>query len=292
MFVLAHLSDVHLAPLPRPGPLELLSKRGLGYVNWLRKRRSIHRADMLAAVVADIRAHAPDHIAVTGDLVNLSLAAEFENARAWLDALGDPRDVTAVPGNHDAYVRGAADFAGRHWTEFMRGDLGEGFPFVRRRGPLALIGLSTSLPTWPLAATGRLHGGQIERLAELLPKLKRDQAFRVVLIHHPPFPGASVFRRLTGAEALREVLRQHGAELVLHGHHHEASLHWLPGPQLRIPVVGVPSASGAPDRQHDEPAGYNLYEIEGAWGAWRCTLIARGWRGNAIAEIGRQPLYA
>ena len=43
MFVLAHLSDPHLAPLPRPRPLELLSKRGLGYLNWLRKRRLIHR---------------------------------------------------------------------------------------------------------------------------------------------------------------------------------------------------------------------------------------------------------
>ena len=45
MFVLAHLSDPHLAPLPMPRPRELLAKRGLGYLNWLRKRRSIHRAD-------------------------------------------------------------------------------------------------------------------------------------------------------------------------------------------------------------------------------------------------------
>ena len=101
MFVLAHLSDPHLAPLPWPHPRELLSKRGLGYLNWLRKRRSIHRADMLAALVADLKAHAPDHIAVTGDLVNLSLTNEFAPALAWLDGLGDPRDVTLVPGNHD-----------------------------------------------------------------------------------------------------------------------------------------------------------------------------------------------
>ena len=74
MFVLAHLSDPHLAPLPRPRLRELLSKRGLGYINWLRKRRAIHRAEVLAALVADLKAHAPDHIAVTGDLVNLSLS--------------------------------------------------------------------------------------------------------------------------------------------------------------------------------------------------------------------------
>ena len=59
MFVLAHLSDVHLAPLPVPSPPELLSKRGLGYLNWLRKRRRIHRAEMLAKIVADLKARTP-----------------------------------------------------------------------------------------------------------------------------------------------------------------------------------------------------------------------------------------
>jgi 3',5'-cyclic AMP phosphodiesterase CpdA len=291
MFVLAHLSDPHLAPLPRPRPLELLSKRGLGYINWLRKRRSIHRADMLAALVGDLKNQAPDHVAVSGDLVNLSLTTEFAPARDWLAGLGNPHDVTVVPGNHDAYVRPAEQFAERHWADFMRGDDGESFPFVRRRGPLALIGLSTSLPTLPLAATGRLHGDQLAHLGELLTKLKREQMFRVVLIHHPPFAGANYFRRLTNAAALRDVLAEHGAELVLHGHHHEASLHWLPGAPLQIPVLGVPSASGASDR-HDEPAGYNLYEIDGASSAWRCIAISRGWRDGGFRETKRQALFA
>lgn len=291
MFTLAHVSDVHLAPLPTPRPSELLSKRGLGYLNWLRKRRAIHRADMLAALVADLKIRAPDHIAVTGDLVNLSLPSEFVRARDWLEALGKPRDVTFVPGNHDSYVSQAKTFAEQHWNAFMQGDTGETFPFVRRRGPVALIGLSTSLPTLPLAATGKLHGEQLGRLGALLDELKRAQKFRVVLIHHPPVAGANFFRRLTNAEACRAVLHEHGAELVLHGHHHKASLHWLPGPQDRIPVIGVPSASGAPGR-HEDPSGYNLYEIEGAAGAWCCTMITRGWRDGTFSEIGRQSLFA
>jgi 3',5'-cyclic AMP phosphodiesterase CpdA len=287
MFRLAHLSDPHLAPLPTPNPVELLSKRGLGYINWLRKRRAIHRADMLAAVVADLQSQSPSHIAVTGDLVNLSLTNEFAPARAWLETLGEPAEVTLVPGNHDAYVRAAATFALRDWGDYMRGDRGEQFPFVRRRGPLAMIGLSTSLPTLPLAATGRLHGDQLARLGGVLESLAREQAFRVILIHHPPVAGGNRFRRLTDAAALQDVLRKHGAELVLHGHHHEASLAFVQGPQTRIPVVGVPSASGAPER-HDDPAGYNLFEIGGIPGAWRCTLIRRGWRGGSIVEVKRE----
>lgn len=291
MFILAHLSDIHLAPLPRPNPFELVSKRGLGYINWLRKRRRIHRPEMLAKIVADLKARKPDHIAVTGDLVNLSLTKEFAPACAWLTALGGPDTVTVVPGNHDSYVRSAETLALQHWAEYMRGDHHENFPFVRRRGPITLIGLSTSLPTAPLAATGRLHGDQLARLSDILATLGRENAFRVVLIHHPPTEGAHHFRRLRNAAEMRDVLRKFGAELVLHGHHHESSLTWLPGPQHRIPVAGVPSASVAPGH-HDDPAGYNLYEIDGEPGAWRCTLVARGWDKDdgRITELRRQPL--
>ena len=105
MFVLAHLSDVHLAPLPVPNPLELASKRGLGFLNWLRKRHRIHRREVLDAIVGDLKAQNSDHVAFTGDLVNLSLTSEFPRSRQWLEALGTPDRVTFVPGNHDTYVR-------------------------------------------------------------------------------------------------------------------------------------------------------------------------------------------
>ena len=292
MFVLAHLSDIHLGPLPTPNPFELVGKRGLGFLNWLRKRRRLHRPEVLAAIVADLKAHAPDHIAVTGDLVNLSLSNEFAPARDWLAGIGPPDSVTFVPGNHDCYVRAAAEFAERDWCDYMRGDKGESFPFVRRRGPLALIGLSTAVPTLPLAATGRLHGDQLARLSQVLAELGREQVFRVVLIHHPPIEAGNYFRRLVDRANVRDALCRHGAELVLHGHHHEASLVWLSGPQC-LPCVGVPSASGAPG-QHDEPAAYNLYEIDGEPGRWRCTAITRGLApdGGPVVELARTELAA
>jgi len=275
MFVLAHLSDAHLAPLPAPPVAELISKRGLGYLNWLRKRRRIHRPDVLAAVVADLKAQAPTHVAFTGDLVNLSLSNEFAPALAWLERLGAPPDVTFVPGNHDRYVQRAAGYAQSHWGDYMRGDAGESFPFVRRRGPVALVGLSTALPTLPLAATGRVGEAQLARLGEVLAALARENLFRVLLLHHPPVQDSHYFRRLVDAPALREVLRKHGAELVLHGHHHESTVIWMSGPKYTIPCVGVPSASGSPSYK-DDPGGYHLYEIDGEPGDWRCTAIARG----------------
>ena len=81
MFVLAHLSDLHLAAPPRLA--ELAGKRGLGFINWHRGRKNIHRVEALDAVTADLKTLAVDHIAVTGDLVNLSLPDEY-SARARL----------------------------------------------------------------------------------------------------------------------------------------------------------------------------------------------------------------
>src|SRR3981081_2897407 len=152
LFVLAHLSDPHLGPLPAPRWRELLGKRATGFINWRRKRHLIHRGDVLARIVADLTAPAPDHIAVSGDLVNISLPGEYLPALAWLASLGPPHDVTLVPGNHDVYIRGAARFPQLHWSDYMRGAnaAGTAFPFVRRRRPPALV---------PHAPLGRLTAG-------------------------------------------------------------------------------------------------------------------------------------
>jgi 3',5'-cyclic AMP phosphodiesterase CpdA len=293
MFVLAHLSDPHLAPLPAPRASELIGKRVFGYLNWRRKRSAIHRADVLDGIVRDLRAQKFDHLAVTGDLVNIALAAEFRPARVWLEQLGASDTVTAVPGNHDRYVPETAELAQREWGAYMRGDELESFPFVRRRGNVALVGLSSALPTLPLMATGQLGTEQLARLETVLATLSREGLFRVVLIHHPLTSKPShYFKRLTDSAALGAVLRKHGAELIVHGHNHTHSLHWLEGPNAQIPAVGAPSASASPGGT-DEPAGYSLFEIDGAPGAWSCTAIARGFsRGGLITELSREPLYA
>jgi 3',5'-cyclic AMP phosphodiesterase CpdA len=166
------------------------------------------------------------------------------------------------------------------------------FPFVRRRGPLALIGLSSAVPSGPFLATGRLGDEQIARLDELLPRLA-DHC-RVVLIHHPPgHARGGRFKRLTDAPALRSVLARRGAELVLHGHDHVAALDWLAGPRGPIPALGVPSASATTvDGHHVEPAAYNLYRVEGSAGAWRCEAVTRGFRpgGDVVIELRRRAL--
>lgn len=289
MFTLAHLSDPHLAPLPRPQLSELIGKRVTGYINWRRRRRLVHNPETLAKIVADLKTQAPDHIAVTGDLTNISLPEEFVRGRDWLHDLGPPEDVSYVLGNHDVYVSKAAPIAMQEWAEYMSGDDGgRGFPYLRRRGPLALIGLTTGVPTAPFLATGRLGERQLDQFSALLEQLRGDGVFRVVLIHHPPVSEAKRHKRLIDAAGFLDVIGQHGAELVLHGHDHLHMLNWLPGPNgTRVPAIGVPSASGAWTASTN-PAAYNLYVIDGAPGAWRCEMISRGITPKGAVEQQRR----
>ncbi|MGC1776372.1 MAG: metallophosphoesterase [Xanthobacteraceae bacterium] len=293
MLTLAHLSDLHLAIEPRGS--QLLGKRGLGLINWRRKRKTIHRRDVLDALTRDLKAQHAGHIAVTGDLVNFSLPAEYALAGDWLRSLGEPRDVTALPGNHDVYVRGVEAMPAQYWADYMRGDDGlDRFPFVRRRDELALIALSSAVATGPFMATGTLAARQLARFAEALDQTR--DAFRVVLIHHPPWsPPQRYLRRLTDAAPLRRVLAEKGAELLLHGHDHRSSLIWLDGPGgTKIPVAGVPSASAASAHGEEGAAAYHLFTIDGTTkaGQSRCEMIVRQRTADGtMREVGRKELF-
>lgn len=290
-FVLAHLSDPHLAPLPTPRLFELMGKRAGGFINWHKRRRHFHLAPVLDRIIADLKSQSFDHIAVTGDLVNLSLPTEFPQAYAFLERLGPPQDVTVVPGNHDTYVWSKRRHPERHWADYMRGDAmpadaAPRFPFVRERGFLALIGVTTAVPTLPFRAIGRLGAAQLARLAALLDE--HANKFRVVLIHHPPQTKPEWRdRRLIDGDAFIEVLRKHGAELVLHGHEHFDVVRWFDTPRRKVAAVGVPSASGTVGWKYD-PAAYNLYVVDEVAGAWRCEMISRGLDSDGTRIIERK----
>ena len=277
-FTLAHLSDPHLGPLPAARLRDLAGKRAFGYLNWTRNRHKFHRRDVLDALVSDMQAQAPDHIAITGDLVNLALEAEFAPSRAWLESVGAPDRVTVIPGNHDAYVRATRHHFAEAWGHYFDGDDGRDggvtFPSLRRRGPLALISVSSAVPTPPLMATGRLGRTQLDRLEGLLARLSAEQVFRVLLIHHPLRSDSRV-KRLTDSSKLLALLKQHGVELILHGHDHVHSTIWIDGPKSAIPAIGVPSASAVAHGRYPG-AAYNLFSIERDGDAWRCEQTVRG----------------
>jgi len=291
VFCFAQLSDPHLSDLSSVRARQLLSKRLLGYLSWRRRRQHEHRGEVLQALAEDLRQLAPDHTVVTGDLTHISLPHEFVEARDWLESLGEGHDITAVPGNHDAYVRVNWDKGQGLWEAFMRGDNdnlgGPGlFPAVRRRGPLTFIGTSSAVPVGPLFAKGTLGNQQRQRLRDVLKSLQDDQSYRGLLIHHPPVPGQEKWRkRLTDAPELCELLQEYPVDLVLHGHRHRAQQLTIPGTQ--IPVFGIPSSSSA-GILAPNPAEYNVYRFERSAKGWRVTVSARRYVGPGKPFIEHQ----
>lgn len=280
----AQLSDPHLSTLNGVKWRELANKRVLGYLSWIKKRRSEHRIEILDALQRDLLSTKPDHIVVTGDLTHIGLRTEFLQARRWLEDLGIPEQVTVIPGNHDAYVRSPWRHSFRHWMPYMESDKpgidGGGkkpavFPSLRVRGQVAFIGLSSARPSAPFLAIGSVGPRQLAQFSELLEKTGRNELFRVVLVHHPPVPGTEKWRkRLTDAKHLCEVIANHGAELVLHGHSHRAKESFIATPGAKIPVFGIPSASMFTENT-ERVAEYYLYRVQRRVNDWRLTVSVR-----------------
>ena len=280
-FLLAHLSDAHIGPLPHARRRDLFGKRITGYINWHRGRGAAHSMEVLAAVVTDLRDQAPDHVAMTGDILNLALPGEFPLAGEWLRTLGEPgAAVSFTAGNHDAYTRGTLPVLAHTFAPWTRCDeTGQpGYPYCKKRGGVALIGLSSGVPRAPFIASGRLGHAQREALAAMLDATGRAGLTRVVMLHHPPRitdPGGHIGRGLSDHGAFAEAIRRHGAELILHGHNHKASVDHLDGPTKPVPVVGVPSASAVKGRVRNR-AGYHLFAIHGEGAGATITARARG----------------
>jgi 3',5'-cyclic AMP phosphodiesterase CpdA len=294
-FTVAHLTDVHLGPVPRPRFDEMRLKRFMGYVNWKRARERLSDMPALARLVADMRSQKPDHVAVTGDLVNIALPSEFRRAAEWMRTLGEPWNVSFAPGNHDAYVTDAMPHLAAAFTPWTQGDAeyacGETFPFVRVRGEVALIGVSSATPTAPLMASGRLGARQIEALAAILKETGDKDLARVILIHHPPLSHGGPLRGLTDARAFAAAVARFGAEAILHGHTHKRMIHLLASPAARveggrIPVLGAPSASSA-SADPRQSGAYHLVRLDQAGERWRVQVRARGLQRGG-GEIGER----
>ena len=296
MYLLAHLSDPHLGPIPEARISELLGKRFFGMMNWIGARRRNFGAATLAPLLTDLLAQGADHIAVTGDLVNVSLPSEFDTGATFLTSLGAPDAVTVVPGNHDAYVHSALAYHLEHWRAFPLG----------RRHPSGYAARPGLLPLRAPARAGCHRGREHGHSDRHLPRQRRGRPGAT----GAPVPDAG------GTEAGRPVPR--GDDPSPPGR--RTALPPRPAGRQGLPEGDRRGGSGAgaawprPSRitwldRHARPAGagggrplrlrpaprmaaragrYNLYRISGEPGAWRCEMEARGYMAGQTDVSSRE----
>jgi 3',5'-cyclic AMP phosphodiesterase CpdA len=277
---LAHCSDLHLLSHDGARWLDLANKRWIGAMNLLSSRSRHYHVSAFDHMVEDMNAQGIEHVLCTGDVTNLALEREFKFARAKFDLLTNgPEHVTVIPGNHDAYVaEGVAHFAsifdeyhrpdpGWEWTDADRDPSDPTdelrWPIVRVRGPLAIIGISTSRQTPWFTAYGRVGAGQLARVKKALDDARLVGRLRIVAIHHPPAGrrAQSKIRGLRDHAAFADVIAATGADLIVHGQEHQDLHELLPGPrETQVPVRGIASGTYEHNRP-DRTARYRIFEI-------------------------------
>jgi 3',5'-cyclic AMP phosphodiesterase CpdA len=298
-FLLAHVTDPHFRGFAGASPTDFMNKRALGTLNLLVNRTRKHKMQLLEALRLDVRAQAPDHLALTGDFANVSLPGEWRAALAWIDTCGlAPAAISVIPGNHDAYVETvvASRAFEKLFAPYMTHDLApraasgdrSDYPYVQLRDSIAFVGVSSSVATGDAGAWGRIGEAQLARLEAMLTAPELTGKTRVVLIHHPPVRQKhGEERNLRDRAALAAVLARVGADLVLHGHDHQDERSELPGPDGRpIPIIGAGSASytGGPELR----SRYNLYELSDGHITW--ITRAHDEASDTFREVRRERL--
>jgi len=275
MLRIAHLSDPHVLS---PGGVEwreiLFNKRITGFANLVLRRGRVYRREYLLAVLEAAAAWA-DQVVVTGDITNLSVESEYDEAARLIDAVARRAEVTVVPGNHDIYlpsIQREHRFP-RHFGKFLLSDLPElgvrlpagSFPCVKLRGPAAIIALSSAVPRPPFVASGTVGAEQLSALEKVLAHPEVARRTPVILIHHPPVDRrirpAQLRDGLVDGASLRRALAPLARGLVLFGHLHRRVRCALPTAAGALDVI---CASGAALDHHDPAigAGFNLYELD------------------------------
>ena len=218
---IVHLSDPHLSSLDGVMARRFLGgKRFLGALSW-RRRSQHHLRATLDCLTNHVEKKEPDVIVVTGDLVQIGLASEIDQAAQWLDSLSKIAKVVLVPGNHDFYQADSVAYACESWAQYLwpDGNKRSTFPSVIRVGNTTIIGLSSAQPEPFWSARGMVDERQLNELEKILQD--STGSMRCVLIHHPPIEGRCAGRKaLRNSKALQEVLDRGRAEFVLHGHVH------------------------------------------------------------------------
>ena len=158
MFLLAHVTDPHFRGFAGASPTDFMNKRALGTLNLLFNRTRKHKMQLLEALRLDMRAQAPDHLALTGDFANVSLPGEWRAALAWIDTCGlEPAAISVIPGNHDAYIEEvvASRAFEKLFAPYMTARSGAArgcgrradYPYVQIRDGIAFVGVSSSVAT-------------------------------------------------------------------------------------------------------------------------------------------------
>lgn len=192
------------------------------------------RAPVVGALLALAAAERPDVLVLSGDITQRARRAQFDAARALVEAIG-ARHLVAIPGNHDVPLYNLAARLLDPYGGYARAFGAELEPACET-DDLLVLGVNTT------RARRHKHGevsrAQIERVAQRLREAPPHK-LRVVVTHHPLHvpPGADEGNLLRGHAQAARAWAVAGADLVMGGHIH---LPFLRPMRERLPELARP----------------------------------------------------
>lgn len=231
LFRLAHISDLHFSKLIW-NPFQFCSKRWLGNLNLLLKRKNAFRPDNLTTLFPIFHERKIDAVLITGDLTSTSHEEEFIMAKQFVESLEQEKfKVFTLPGNHDQYTKKA--FKNQLFYQFFNAtyappaDLLSSLSLKEDRLTAAyfghgwwLIGLDTAIATSLTSSNGYFSPELEQKLEKALKEIPSDH--HVILINHfPIFSNESPRKSLIRKDALKKQIEKFPKiKLFLHGHTH------------------------------------------------------------------------
>lgn len=215
---------------------------------------------LIEPLLATVSASAPDVVVVSGDLTQRARAAEFRDARAFLDRLPQPQIV--VPGNHDVPLY-------RVWERFLS-PLGKYRRWIEPDleptfvdAEIAVIGVNTARSL--TFKNGRINEEQLGSIHARLDPLP-EAIVKVVVTHHPfDLPDGPGNDALVGrANAAMKVFAECGVDLMLAGHFHTSQAgetsarHEIPGYAALVVQAGTATST----RGRGEQNSFNVLRVE------------------------------
>ena len=170
---------------------------------------------LLAPLTRAVSALAPDVVVVSGDLTQRARAAQFREARAFLDSLPQPQIV--IPGNHDeplynVFMRFVAPL--KNYRRYIAKDLEPAYV----DDEVAVLGINTARSR--TFKGGRINEEQVEVIRAKLCTLD-DSIVKIVVTHHPFDTPADLHDQIVGrAPMVMQTLAGCGADILLAGHLH------------------------------------------------------------------------
>jgi 3',5'-cyclic AMP phosphodiesterase CpdA len=192
----------------------------------------------IEAIERTIQEEKFDVVAISGDLSQRARAGEFQRAAVFLRDARKVSETICVPGNHDVkwwaapLGIGDRDNIYENYRKFISHDLE---PVLRVPGA-TFAGLNTShgvtlhTLTWnfrDISIIGDLRGPQFDAAEGAFERSPRTDA-RVIVMHHNPVKGELSQRH--GLKSTKKILgrfAQMGVDLVLCGHDHQESVHYI-----------------------------------------------------------------